>query len=293
MTMPDSLISDEVTIEQFRLRLRLLRKHFHVLPLAEALTRLRDGTLPAKAVTITFDDGYRDNATVVLPLLREQGLQATFFIASGYLNNGRMWNDSLIEIVRRWPGEMLDFSPLDLGAIDVRTLEARRHALGLLLMRLKELDPVLRAEFLQDLERRLPGSLPTDLMMTDDQVRALHRAGMEIGCHTRTHPILKRISLEEANADIVNGRDDLQRIIDAPVRFFAFPNGIPHYDYDVQHVNLVRSLGFKAAFSTSWGVATHDSDFFQLPRFTPWDKSALLFKLRLILSRRAIGYPMV
>ncbi|WP_051497232.1 polysaccharide deacetylase family protein [Candidatus Contendibacter odensensis] len=288
---PDPLIPDEMTIEQFRARLRLLCKYFRVLPLVEGLRQLRDGTLPPKTVTITFDDGYRDNATVVLPLLQEQGLKATFFIASGYLNGGRMWNDDLIEIVRRWPGETLDFSPLGLGVIDVRTLESRRRALGPLLRQSKALEPSLRAACLRDMEQRLPGGLPTDLMMTDAQVRQLYQAGMEIGGHTRTHPILKQITLEAARAEIVDGREDLQRIIDAPVRFFAFPNGIPHYDYDAHHVELVQSLGFEAAFSTSWGAATAESDFFQLPRFTPWDKSLWLFGLRLILSRRTITYP--
>ena len=72
---------------------------------------LERGSLPARALAITFDDGYADNATVALPILRRLGLPATFFVATGFLDGGRMWNDTVIEAVRGAPGG--DARPVD------------------------------------------------------------------------------------------------------------------------------------------------------------------------------------
>ena len=66
------------------------------------------------------------------------------------------------------------------------------------------------------------------------------------------------------------------------MRVFAYPNGQPGHDYRHEHVALVHDLGFDGAVSTAWGVARAGADIFQIPRFTPWDRSDLRFELRMI-----------
>ena len=108
LAQPDPLLSRVMDVAAFRERMQWLREYFTVLPLDEAVSALARGTLPARAAAITFDDGYADNATVALPALCELGLTATFFVSSGYLDGGRMWNDTLIEVVRSARGPVLD-----------------------------------------------------------------------------------------------------------------------------------------------------------------------------------------
>ena len=67
---------------------RTLARYFKVLPLDEAIALLAEGRLPARAVSISFDDGYRDNHDIALPLLQRHGLTATFYVSSGFLNGG-------------------------------------------------------------------------------------------------------------------------------------------------------------------------------------------------------------
>jgi peptidoglycan/xylan/chitin deacetylase (PgdA/CDA1 family) len=122
--------------------------------------------------------------------------------------------------------------------------------------------------------------LPDDLMLTSQQVRALHDAGMGIGAHTVTHPILTRISDETARSEAGEGKRTLERLIGVPVTLFAYPNGRPGRDYDKRHVGLIRSLGFHAAVSTGWGAATRESDVYQLPRFTPYGRTPTEIGLR-------------
>src|SRR5690349_2991525 len=97
---PDPL-TESVDARDFERQMRALREYFTVLPLAEAVAGLRAGKLPSRAVAITFDDGYADNAVIALPILESLGLHATFFIADGFLNGGRMFNDTVIEALRR------------------------------------------------------------------------------------------------------------------------------------------------------------------------------------------------
>ena len=73
-----------------------VRRHFNVIPLIQAVERLQSGVLPARALAITFDDGYANNEQIAAPILKKLGLPATFFIATAYLDGGRMFNDSIV-----------------------------------------------------------------------------------------------------------------------------------------------------------------------------------------------------
>jgi peptidoglycan/xylan/chitin deacetylase (PgdA/CDA1 family) len=255
--------------------------------------RLKDDSLPPRAAIITFDDGYADCVRVALPVLLEFGLPATFFVATGYLNGGWMWNDRLVEALRTWKGDTLDLTADELGIVPMATLEQRRAALQSLQQSLKEYPLGDREAIIARIERgagRLNGSGP---MMTDDQVRLLGKAGMQLGAHTVTHPILTQISLEDARREMTDARAYLENLVQQPVRHFAYPNGIPGGDYDGRHVEMARTIGFKSAFSTAWGAADSASDLYQLPRFTPWDASPGRFMLRHVLNRRRIDYALV
>jgi peptidoglycan/xylan/chitin deacetylase (PgdA/CDA1 family) len=276
---PDPLNNWDPTAAEFESQIRVLSRFFTPLALGEAVERLRKGTLPAHAACVTFDDGYRDNVDIALPILRRHGVPATFFIATGYLNGGRMWNDTVIESIRRCELAQLDLTSLGLGVVPLSTRELRRTAIGQILSALKHLPGGEREARVAGIEAIAPGTLPRDLMMRDEDVYALRAAGMEIGAHTATHPILTRLPSAQR-------RERLAAILNEPVSLFAYPNGKPGQDYAAEHVRMVRDAGFTAAVSTAWGVASRDSDSFQLPRFTPWDRQPVRFALRLLINRR-------
>jgi peptidoglycan/xylan/chitin deacetylase (PgdA/CDA1 family) len=284
---PDPLFPHEIDAERFERVCSWLGRWFQVLPLDEAVQRLRAGTLPAAAVAITFDDGYADNHDVALPILQRHGLNATFFVSTGFLDGGMMWNDKVIETVRACRLPSLDLHGwLDDGAVDsypLQDIAQRRHAIDAILARIKYLEPSHRDRLADALVERAGVSLPADLMMRSVQVRALHDAGMRIGGHTCWHPILATLSDAAASAEIGQGRERLQELTGAPVTLFAYPNGRPDTDYDSRILGLVRAQGFDCAVSTSWGAARSGAsiDLFQLPRFTPWDRQAWRFVLRL------------
>ena len=118
---------------------------FNLLPLSHAARRLADGSLPPRALSITFDDGYADNHDIAMPILARLGLPATVFVATSFLNGGRMWNDTVIECVRRTSKRAIDFEPSD-QRIPVGTVAERRSAISQLLPKIKYLGPRKREE---------------------------------------------------------------------------------------------------------------------------------------------------
>ena len=111
LARPDPLFPEESAAESFDQQMSELSACFRIMSLRDAIQGLRKGTLPSRAACITFDDGYADNAEVALPIQQKHGICATFFIASGFLDGGRISNDTVIELLRRGPGSFRDRFP--------------------------------------------------------------------------------------------------------------------------------------------------------------------------------------
>lgn len=290
LAVPDALMPDEIDAERFNAVCGWLRRWFNVLPLHEAVNHLARRDLPARALSITFDDGYADNHTVALPILARHGLSATFFVATGFLDGGRMFNDSVIEAVRRTPHAYLKLNGVTgAGLRDVYPVgdtAAKQTTIGAIINAVKFLPQAQRDATVVAIAERSGVKLPNDLMMRSEQVIALCRAGMQIGAHTVSHPILARIKPDEARSEMVESRRALEALTGARVGLFAYPNGQPGRDYGPEHAAIACELGFDAAVSTAPGASASGCDRFQLPRFTPWDRSRLRFGMRMLMNFR-------
>ena len=286
----DNFNPDDIDAEVFDRQIGFLAECYRVMALDEAVDALVRGKLPPRAAAITFDDGYADNAEVALPILKRHGITATFFVASGFLDGGMMWNDKIIECAKRGDNRIVDLARVDLG--EVRLSPTWQGAFDII-KKLKYLAPAAREEAIGMLIEAAGVTLPKNVMMARAQVANLTSNGMTVGAHTVHHPILASIALDEAEREIADNRAELEQITGEPVRLFAYPNGKPGHDYRREHVDLVRRLGFKAAVSTAWGVAQSSSDVFQLPRFTPWDTGPHRFGLRLLHNQTRRVYATV
>lgn len=290
---PDPLFPDEPDQQRFNQILGWLGRSFNVLPLDQAIRGLEQGSLPSRAVAISFDDGYEDNHSVALPILKRHRMTATFFIATGFIDGGRMWNDTVAESVRACRCEEIDLTALGLARYPVRTWSEKRMAVKAVLPALKYLprgEREARADAVA--EACKVGSLPTGLMMSSGQVRDLRKSGMQLGAHTHDHPILARLDDATARAQIRGSKAQLEAILGESVSLFAYPNGKPGRDYTAAHVRMLEEAGFEAAVSTAVGVSRCGSHRLQLPRFTPWDNSEWRFGLRLarnMLRRGALA----
>lgn len=290
LSEPDELLPGEVDARQFDDICSWLKQWFNVLPLDQAVQMLPEGRLPARSLCITFDDGYEDNESTALPILKKHGLTATFFVATGFLDGGRMWNDSIVESIRRTRLKHLDldgYADSPMGRFDLTSLTARRSSIDRIIGKVKYLPPSGRLQFVRFLAEVAQADLPDDLMMSSDQVRKLRRAGMQVGAHTVSHPILAKLDSREAFREIMESKRHLECLLEEPVPLFAYPNGRPTDDYVPANVEHVRECGFAAAVSTEWGTSGPGDDLFQLRRFTPWDRSRWRFGWRLARNLRS------
>ncbi|OIR07137.1 polysaccharide deacetylase [mine drainage metagenome] len=281
---PDPHLPWEPDAVQFDWVLGLIAGSFNLLPLGEAVRRLAAGSLPAAAAAITFDDGYADNLSVAAPILKRHGATATFFIATGFLDGGRMWNDDVIEAFRCAPRGIMDLEEFDLGIHEITDPASRVKAYGGVLGRLKYFDHDCRAGVARAIARSCGLGPSPELMLTSAQVLALRAQQMEIGAHTHSHPILELMSDARAENEMRVGRARLESLLGEAIELFAYPNGVLGKDFSVRHGQMARRLGFTAAVSTSAGAASRGADLFQLPRFTPWDRTPLRFALRCSLN---------
>lgn len=281
---------DSVTQSELDWQCSILKKYFNVLPLGQAIELLQKGQLPPRSVVITFDDGYANNHSLALPVLKKWDLPATFFIASGFLDGGIMWNDAIIETFRRTNYESLEISSLapipdDIkGTFDLSTQEKRVALANKFRLAVKYLDLSEREKIVANLIEIADVDLPKNIMLTSDQVKDMYVSGMDIGGHTLLHPILTTLPVEKAKQQILKDKEKLQKIIGAEINHFAYPNGIPGKDFLPVHTDILKEAGYKAAVTTKSGVSNPQTDIYQLPRFSPWDKSTFRYLYRMFMN---------
>jgi len=130
-------------------------------------------------------------------------------------------------------------------------------------------------------------------MMTSEQVRRVSREGITFGGHTVNHPNMAGLEAATARDEIVRNRDAITSLTGRAPKSFAYPFGKPGIDYTVSTMALVREAGYSSAVSMSWGVATVDSQRYQLPRFGPAERHGKAFYTRMLKMAHHSNPPLV
>ena len=238
----DPIFPDEPDARRFDQVMGWVKTWFNVIPLDAAVDALKTRNLPARAMAITFDDGYADNRTIALPILKRHGLSATFFVATGYLDGGRMWNDTIIEAIRGSEARRLalaldnikGFEGGRLQSLAIGSVLEKRAAIQAILGRIKYLSSSEREAASRSIAEQCDIDLPDNLMMTTQQVVEMRRAGMLIGAHTISHPILAKLEPYEVLKEISGSKQFLESILEEEINLFAYPNGRPDLDFQTK-----------------------------------------------------------
>jgi peptidoglycan/xylan/chitin deacetylase (PgdA/CDA1 family) len=290
-----SLFDDGVidsTPEELDQQLRFVRRHFDPITLDDLLAFRRGAPLPKNPVLVTFDDGYRDNHDVALPILNRNGIKAVFFVATSYIDERRVfWWDRInhaLKSTRRtrialdYPGPMmleLDSDVARSRAI-LTALRIVKHSFGLDLERfLAHLGERAEVAIDRDEERRFAD----DLLMTWDQIRELHRNGMAVQSHTVTHRVVQTLEAAPLAVELRESKAKLEAELGAKVRALAYPVGItlrfaPHVR------RAVEDAGYELAFTNGNGINDRRSfDPYAITRLSP-DYSVPDYQFRAMLT---------
>lgn len=249
-----------------------LARNFKVVSLDAMVNRLAGNrAISANEIVLTFDDGLRNNLTVVYPILRELQLPATFFVCPGLIGSGKwLWNHEARCRLKTLSNDAL---------ADVRaTLLAPDPSADGIVEWMKTLKPPQRQRAEECIQRATPAFQPTaaqhqayDMMGWDD-LKSLDPGLIMIGSHTLTHPILTTLSTDEINSELRESRRCLEQKLGRTVDFFCYPNG----SYDTRVYEAVKN-NYRAAVTTETGVldGKETLDLHRLPRIPSAENPAL------------------
>ena len=275
-------------------------RRYRFCTVSEGARALRNGDLKQSLVALSFDDGYRDNCDVLLPLLERTGGRATVFLESRPLDTRKLnWSHKYFwilanlepaDFVRRY-GE-LSAEPEVFGAAE-EILRADPGRIGYRFKRLLKYEarPEDRDLVLDQIFGELGGDerkLCDDLYLTWDEVRRMQAGGIELGGHTVSHPILSRCDQRQAEREVGEGAASLRRVLQGEVTSFAYPWGRP-WDFDEASQRAVRIAGFDTACTMRAGVNLPRSDSMQYARLAIDDSA----ELHLLVAEACGGFELL
>ncbi|PJF37280.1 MAG: hypothetical protein CUN49_01095 [Candidatus Thermofonsia Clade 1 bacterium] len=243
------------TPQMFARQMAWIAKHFNVisLPVLHAFL-IKGRPLPARPLLITFDDGYLDNYLQAFPILKRLQLPAVIFlITSRMARPAPPWWDECALYLNLTAHQRAEL-PL-LGECDLSTPEARRAATDQLLRALKRIPESEKQAAVRRLGELLEVPAPSahpPLFVNWDQVREMIAANIACMPHTVNHPILTRVSAEEAYRELAESKAHIEAQTDQQATAFAYPNGTPS-DYNSAIVGMLRDLGFQSAYTLTPG----------------------------------------
>lgn len=244
---------------RFRKLCRILRSRYEMVTITGGFRRLAAGETPSRPmVALVFDDGYLDTRTAVMPIMREEGVPGTSYVIVDSLRRGTIpWYDELGRIFFATERDRFSLRTGDGVGHDVAldTSPRGRNAAFWELVR------IIKADFPGDVHEQLREAAATHglapfepaaepQMMTPSHARELLAAGFEVGCHSRTHPILPSLDDVSLDEEIVAARGELAALIDHEVTSFCYPNG----DNDERCITRAERAGYDCALSMALGA---------------------------------------
>jgi peptidoglycan/xylan/chitin deacetylase (PgdA/CDA1 family) len=288
-----------VTPKHFAEHLDVIRTHGVPIRLQDMARSLQRGRLPARAVAITFDDGYADNLHYAKPLLARHDLSATIFVTAGQVGRSReFWWDELDRLLLQ-PGTLPPVLQLRLNGsvrewrldeaarytdeeyrhdrdwhIECRDDPGPRQRVFRALFDLLYLLPSARRWTILDeltgWAEAPPIARPSHRALTAEEVLRLTKGDLvEIGAHTMTHPVLAALSASDQRQEIQESKARLEAMLGREVVSFAYPHG----SITPEAAASVGEAGFACACSSQPDAVFRRANRFQLPRLgvRDWD----------------------
>ena len=241
------------TPEAFEQQIEWVSQQFNVISLQTLRAHIVDGQpLPEHPLLITFDDGYMDNYTNALPVLKKYGLPAVIFIVTGSMTNpAPLWWDVCAESFRQTTQTRADL-PL-IGQQVFATAEAKQVVEREMIEALKRIPEHEKRTQVEALQSVLDVTLPDVPMFFGwKQVQELVDNGIACQPHTVSHPILTRIPEDEMRRQIVESRQHVLENSQQEVIAFAYPNGTTA-DYSPAAMQTLKDCGYDMAFTLTAG----------------------------------------
>lgn len=229
---------------------------------------------------MTCDDGLQNCLTDILPVLKEEGVKCLFFVTGASAGESRtmLWYEELFLMLVRARGGHFEISSGGFAIEgELGTREERRAVWWNSVKRISQADARTRASFLQAARVELgtgdeksfdegnSASCRRFGLLTLAELRELSSAGMTIGAHTLSHPMLSQLPPALAYAEIFESRMKLESALRQRVWAFAYPFGDPQ-SVTPQVLAMAQEAGYEVAFLNFGGGLGTDLPPYALPR---------------------------
>ena len=237
---------------EFERQMQYLKKTFNIINCQQLVDYItKDIPLPPRSAMVTFDDGYFDNYSQAYPILRELNIPAVIFLATDYIGTNQPFYWDYIA----YCFSHTKLNHAHLSVVGERTWSNENEKNIVLhewIETLKKIQEKEKQIAINSIATALSVSVPEDafkgLHLNWQQVREMHKNGIEFGAHTASHPILTRIPLHQAQDEIISSKLKIEKEINAPVISFAYPNG-GVADFSPNIMQMISQAGISIAFS--------------------------------------------
>jgi peptidoglycan/xylan/chitin deacetylase (PgdA/CDA1 family) len=277
--IPSMLISTRMLERQ----VDWLAKRFSIMSLDEIGAHLESGRPFVKpAAAITFDDGYSDGYHHAFPLLKRKGIPAAFFVVTGLVDTGRPQVFDRLYLLLR----LFHVYGMPLGLTVQRALESKGADTRNVNLRLAPDEPfsvmtaVLNAFPRGQVESAITAleeqvSFRKDLLnevvpLSWNMIETMHRLGMTIGSHTKSHLLLTSESAETAARELVESKQALEARLNTSIQHFAYPDG----RFNPAVVQAVKHAGYRFGYSICHS-RDRNRPLLTIPRKVLWERSCL------------------
>lgn len=262
-----------LSVAMFDRQIEYLKKSYRLVSLSEGLRSLEVGNSHQPMAAITLDDGFSDNFHVAWPVLFRHGVPATVFVATDFIDERRVpWPTRLQDIVNAISWRKKRDTKFD-GDATYRQYQEELRSLSA--------DARFVAMERIAAERKVT-ALPDRPSMTWDQIREMHKAGVEFGSHTVYHGLLPFLADSEVRLELGESKRRIEQELQCECRYFAYPNG----DHSNRDLALLREFGYGAALTQDFGVNLSGADSFLMLRIeVPFHDPLASFRYR---ARKAL-----
>lgn len=258
-----------VTSERFEEQMRYIKENYNCLPLPEAIALLSERRLPPKTVVVTFDDGYRDNLTLALPILEKYDIPATIYVTTGLVNRSeQLWwfeQEFLVRAMSRlsfeWNGTQYEWT--------FKGHEERFHALQVLNRLFKGLRPDQQRSLMDTVRSQSTAAYSYDdeILNWDEIIQLDKHPLITIGAHTTSHPMLSLLGKKQLYQEINESKLQLEAVLEHPVEHLAYPFG-GRQEIGKTEFQAAEDCNFVSAVTTRHGhlYEQHNRHLHVLPR---------------------------
>jgi peptidoglycan/xylan/chitin deacetylase (PgdA/CDA1 family) len=260
--------------DEFRSQVEYVALNLAPLTLDESLAYMQEPGRPHPTgrcrVLLTFDDGYRDNFDLAFPILRQAGVQATFFLPTSFVGTGQIpWWDEIAFIVKSARRRAFQLSYPRAASFNLDA-EGLRNVLREVLNLYKSPEMLDAARFVDELESSCEGRRPAATQaercfMTWEEAARMARGGMALGAHTHTHRLLGRLSEAEQTEELTTPRRILRERTGVEADTIAYPVG-SMTSFTAETKALAAKTGYRAGFSFYGGINGGSLDKFDVRR---------------------------